>query len=161
MVCLAAVVVTSLVVVGAMAVTRSDVPRRPRPAAAQVTDLGRRIPLGPDFDAPWMIIQTHGCGYPNYVGGFRHPDRQTCRMIVLLGNPGPATIHLTERFPELIDDTGGGHDAVLQTAEPLPTLFPGRRVAPLIVKYGMPKERRPVRLEGRLVPGGPVVRVLL
>lgn len=137
-------------------------PRQPHPAlAAPATDLGRRIPLGTGFDSPWLVVQTAGCGYSNYAGGRRHPDRQTCRMILIVGNPGQAPLRLAEPFAELVDDRGESHRAVSDVPGPMPVVQPGERLVYTTVKYGMRKERRPARLEGRLVAGGPITRVML
>src|SRR5690349_3853283 len=80
----------------------SDV-RGQAPPPPPATDIGRRLMLAAGFDAPWMLVQTPGCGYPNWARGVRHPKRQTCRLVVLLGNPGPDPVRLAVRFPDLGD----------------------------------------------------------
>ncbi|MFI6322922.1 hypothetical protein ACIBG8_35705 [Nonomuraea sp. NPDC050556] len=130
------------------------------PSAAPVSDLGRRIPLGPSPDGPWLIVQATGCGYPNYAGGRPHPDRQTCRPIVLLGNRGPTDLRISPGFLTLIDDRGDPHAAVRDTREPL-LLAAGARLADPGFKYGLPKERTAVRLEGVPLAGGPRIVVRL
>ncbi|GAA0399747.1 hypothetical protein GCM10009530_59390 [Microbispora corallina] len=125
------------------------------------TDIGRRLMLTAGFDAPWMLVQTPGCGYPNWARGVRHPNRQTCRLVVLFGNPGPDPVRLAGRFPDLVDDRGTAHYAVRVSGVPLRALRPGERVVRLTFSYGMPKGRRPVRLQGAVLAGGPGVRVTL
>ncbi|ETK30985.1 hypothetical protein [Microbispora sp. ATCC PTA-5024] len=152
---LGAVLAATFAVLTASAV-RGQGPPPPPP-----TDLGRRLTLTAGFDAPWMLVQTPGCGYPNWAGGVRHPKRQTCRLVVLLGNPGPDSVRLADRFPDLVDDRGATHYAVLLSGGPLPALGPGERVVTLTFSYGMPKGRRPVRLEGSVLAEGPRLRVTL
>jgi hypothetical protein len=152
-------VTASLLLAGGVAMAVRSQQSHPAPAAPP-TDLGRRIPLGTGFDSPWLIVQTAGCGYKNYAGGALRPNRQTCRMILIVDNPGQVPLHLAEPFAELVDDRGDSHRAASDVFGPMPVVQPGERLV-YAVKYGMRKERRPARLEGRLVAGGSIMRVVL
>ncbi|MFC4586116.1 hypothetical protein [Sphaerisporangium corydalis] len=130
-------------------------------APVLVTGIGGRIPLGTGFDSPWTMVQTAGCGYPSHTERGVDPTRQTCRVFVVLGNPSPEPVRMADHFPDLVDDRGGTHPAVREPPGRAPVVQPGQRLTSVVFTYEMARERRPVRLEGRLIQAGPIVRVPL
>ncbi|MDF5757711.1 serine/threonine-protein kinase [Spongiactinospora sp. TRM90649] len=163
----AAAAVTALAVTGAVLVitqgrgTVASPPGKSAPVVAnRVTDVGRRMPLGPFVTDPQLVIpQPPSCGLTSY--GEATPRRgRFCAVRWVLLNTGGELVALDPGPITLFDDRGAGHDPEPVSTTLPSALTPGAKVDGVLV-YDLPPSRSPAKLSGRLIDGGRQIEVRL
>ncbi|MBB5134155.1 serine/threonine protein kinase [Thermocatellispora tengchongensis] len=125
-----------------------------------VTDIGRRIPTGSYIEDPQLIVSAApACGLGEYQGAT--PSRgQFCTVRWTMLNPGGELVALSRTPLSAVDDRGA-RQAAHTSSTPLPAaLAPGAKVDGVLV-FDLPPGRKPARLVGKVIEGGPDIEVRL
>ncbi|WP_327089306.1 serine/threonine protein kinase [Nonomuraea sp. NBC_01738] len=129
-------------------------------AANRTTDVGRRYPLGKEFDGPQLVIpNAPECGLTDYQGAQPSKGR-FCLIRWTLINPGGDLTLLGNPVVTLVDDRNARLDP-LPSSTPLPAaLPPGGRVDGVLV-FDLAPARTPARLSATMFDGGKQIEVTL
>ncbi|MEV0614904.1 protein kinase [Nonomuraea sp. NPDC050404] len=124
--------------------------------SARPNDVGRRFPLGENFDDPIAIVSgTPVCGLKEYEGKTATKG-QLCVITWTMINPGGERKELIQPVVTMVDDRGGEHDAAEITLPP--AILPGARVDSAFV-FDLAMYRRPVKMTANLLENGRQIEV--
>ncbi|MGI5286792.1 serine/threonine protein kinase [Nonomuraea polychroma] len=127
-------------------------------ATASPNDVGRRFPLGDNFDDPIAIVAAAPeCGLKEYEGKTA-TQGQLCVIRWTMLNPGGERKVLVQPVVTMVDDRGGEHDAAAVTLPP--AILPGARVDSAFV-FDLANYRKPVKLTATMLENGKQIEVAL
>nr|WP_206642256.1 serine/threonine-protein kinase [Nonomuraea polychroma] len=156
-----AIVVTVAVLIvtsGRNTVTTAGNPSQGATATASPNDVGRRFPLGDNFDDPIAIVAAAPeCGLKEYEGKTA-TQGQLCVIRWTMLNPGGERKVLIQPVVTMVDDRGGEHDPAAVTLPP--ALLPGARVDSAFV-FDLANYRKPVKLTATMLENGKQIEVAL
>ncbi|MGP3916642.1 protein kinase domain-containing protein [Nonomuraea sp. 10N515B] len=161
----AAAVLAIVVTVAVLIVTsgRNTVPANPgnqsqAAPTAGPNDVGRRFPLGANFDDPVAIVAAAPeCGLKEYEGKTA-TQGQLCVIRWTMLNPGGERKVLIQPVVTMVDDRGGEHDPAPVTLPP--AILPGARVDSAFV-FDLANYRKPVKLTATMLENGKQIEVAL
>ncbi|WP_327588700.1 protein kinase [Nonomuraea sp. NBC_00507] len=121
-------------------------------------DVGRRFPLGANFDDPVAIVAAAPeCGLKEYEGKTA-TQGQLCVIRWTMLNPGGERKVLIQPVVTMVDDRGGEHDPAPVTLPP--AILPGARVDSAFV-FDLANYRKPVKLTATMLENGKQIEVAL
>nr|WP_211370311.1 serine/threonine-protein kinase [Nonomuraea turkmeniaca] len=157
---LAIVVTVAVLIVTSGRNTVVSGPGNPSQAAttAAPNDVGRRFPLGDNFDDPVAIVAAAPeCGLKEYEGKTATRG-QLCVIRWTMLNPGGERKVLVQPVVTMVDDRGGEHDPAAVTLPP--AILPGARVDSAFV-FDLATYRKPVKLTATMLENGKQIEVAL
>lgn len=126
--------------------------------SARPNDVGRRFPLGNNFDDPIAIVAAAPeCGLKEYEGKTA-TQGQLCVIRWTMLNPGGERRTLIQPVVTMVDDRGGEHDPAAVTMPP--AILPGARVDSAFV-FDLATYRTPVKLTATMLENGRQIEVAL
>ncbi|MFI7704561.1 serine/threonine protein kinase [Nonomuraea sp. NPDC049480] len=157
---LAIVVTVAVLIVTSGRNTVTSNPGDPSLAATTIrpNDVGRRFPLGNNFDDPIAIVAgAPECGLKEYEGKTA-TQGQLCVIRWTMLNPGGERRTLVQPVVSMVDDRGGEHDPAAVTLPP--AILPGGRVDSAFV-FDLATYRKPVKLTATMLENGKQIEVAL